>query len=469
MKTRREIIATSAKLMGGALAATSLPAHAQSVNVRYKATSPEGARNLAVLARAVRIMRGDDPAHPISREIKALGPTAGRHRFSWERQRELHDGPWFHHTTWRFFPWHRLQLAAFEAIVRHLTNTPSFALPYWDPREDQILPAVFFNQTSPLWMPNRRATPQTNFKQQLDQQLARGWLQMSYLSDAFPRFHGGPMDGALVPGTLDRNMHGAIHGMIGGMMSSPPTATLDPLFWLHHANIDRIWATWQQNHPVNAYYEARFLAEPIGAEMVHPTANIVQWRTREVLNTAAIGAGMAYRYDAIYELPGAPPPEPMPQNWRLIAPRQVSLPCERVAAPGAVGNLFRLQVPSDLRPVRNDSKRQDLYFEARISADAAAIVRAPFLKVSLLGPNNEVAWETLAPFVHVHDGQPIQIQFKLANPPEIEALLAADDGRLAIRLTQADISGAPIAGELDASVTAELRVVGAERETGAPQ
>ena len=23
----------------------------------------------------------------------------------------------------------------------------------------------------------------------------------------------------------------------------------DPLFWLHHANIDRVWAAWQKQHP----------------------------------------------------------------------------------------------------------------------------------------------------------------------------------------------------------------------------
>lgn len=23
----------------------------------------------------------------------------------------------------------------------------------------------------------------------------------------------------------------------------------DPMFWLHHANVDRIWAIWQQKNP----------------------------------------------------------------------------------------------------------------------------------------------------------------------------------------------------------------------------
>ena len=30
-------------------------------------------------------------------------------------------------------------------------------------------------------------------------------------------------------------------------MSDPDTAGLDPIFWLHHANIDRLWEVWREN------------------------------------------------------------------------------------------------------------------------------------------------------------------------------------------------------------------------------
>jgi tyrosinase len=30
-------------------------------------------------------------------------------------------------------------------------------------------------------------------------------------------------------------------------MSSIPTAPADPLFWMHHANIDRLWWKWQKS------------------------------------------------------------------------------------------------------------------------------------------------------------------------------------------------------------------------------
>jgi tyrosinase len=43
--------------------------------------------------------------------------------------------------------------------------------------------------------------------------------------------------------------HGSVHGRVGGDMCCVPTASYDPIFFLHHANVDRIWATWQLSHP----------------------------------------------------------------------------------------------------------------------------------------------------------------------------------------------------------------------------
>ena len=34
-----------------------------------------------------------------------------------------------------------------------------------------------------------------------------------------------------------------------GLMSDPDTAGLDPIFWLHHANIDRLWEVWRRTSP----------------------------------------------------------------------------------------------------------------------------------------------------------------------------------------------------------------------------
>jgi len=57
--------------------------------------------------------------------------------------------------------------------------------------------------------------------------------------------------------------HGSVHGRVGGNMGSVPYAGFDPIFWLHHANVDRLWAVWQASNsgplPPN---EANLTLEP---------------------------------------------------------------------------------------------------------------------------------------------------------------------------------------------------------------
>ncbi|OTB16984.1 hypothetical protein K445DRAFT_21175 [Daldinia sp. EC12] len=54
---------------------------------------------------------------------------------------------------------------------------------------------------------------------------------------------------------LEAGPHGAIHSAVAGDMM-PATSPNDPLFFLHHTQIDRLWTLWQQEDPearTNAY------------------------------------------------------------------------------------------------------------------------------------------------------------------------------------------------------------------------
>ena len=44
------------------------------------------------------------------------------------------------------------------------------------------------------------------------------------------------------------DIHGAVHVWVGGTMGRIDWAAYDPIFWAHHANIDRLWARWQLTH-----------------------------------------------------------------------------------------------------------------------------------------------------------------------------------------------------------------------------
>jgi tyrosinase len=62
--------------------------------------------------------------------------------------------------------------------------------------------------------------------------------------------HVGAVDAQGNPvGTM---MHGRVHNWVGGNMSSPSSPN-EPLFWMHHANLDRIWAEWQDLHGIRNF------------------------------------------------------------------------------------------------------------------------------------------------------------------------------------------------------------------------
>lgn len=51
--------------------------------------------------------------------------------------------------------------------------------------------------------------------------------------------------------------HDRIHGRVGGHMTAM-TSPNDPIFFLHHANVDRLWAKWQLNNPGDVNYPSTF-------------------------------------------------------------------------------------------------------------------------------------------------------------------------------------------------------------------
>ena len=71
-----------------------------------------------------------------------------------------------------------------------------------------------------------------------------------------PSFGGGrvgPAHFAGALGLLEASPHNVMHPTIGGaqsgqcaggLMTDPRCAARDPIFWLHHANIDRLWNRW---------------------------------------------------------------------------------------------------------------------------------------------------------------------------------------------------------------------------------
>ena len=48
---------------------------------------------------------------------------------------------------------------------------------------------------------------------------------------------------------LEVDPHNQGHVALGDPMANVPTAPADPIFWMHHGEVDRLWALWQIKNP----------------------------------------------------------------------------------------------------------------------------------------------------------------------------------------------------------------------------
>ncbi|HYO60824.1 MAG TPA: tyrosinase family protein [Actinomycetota bacterium] len=208
--------------------------------VRRGASTPDAAADLDVYAEGVRLMRErseQDQSDPIGWWYQSL--IHGNPGATGWQPGEPDDWSQCRHGSWFFLPWHRIYLMQFERIIQSLTGEADWGLPYWDytdPNEIQV-PPQFLDESSPLFDPDRTLRPRTV--------AAPTWQRQG----TFAAFGGRPQTApgdyhrGRFPGDVELNPHNVVHGFVGGDMAGFQSP-LDPLFWIHHCNIDRLWEEW---------------------------------------------------------------------------------------------------------------------------------------------------------------------------------------------------------------------------------
>ncbi|CAD6578783.1 MAG: hypothetical protein ASARMPRED_008848 [Alectoria sarmentosa] len=120
------------------------------------------------------------------------------------------------------------------------------------------------------------------------------------------------LDTAAIYNSLE-DVHNTMHTRLGGEvtggnghMSRIPYSAFDPVFWLHHTNIDRLFAIWQALHPDDSKHVERyvttqtnrggtFITKPNGEETIKtPLAPFGAsaenyWTSEEVKQTSSFG------------------------------------------------------------------------------------------------------------------------------------------------------------------------------------
>jgi len=206
-----------------------------------------------------------------------------------------------------FLPWHRLFVMAFENIIRGVVGEPNFTLPYWNylDANQRAIPAQFRQAGDPTWgaLFNANRNAAVNGGGAI---ASAGDLSPDVLSETTYSSLGADQGFCA---NLDLGLHGTVHVGVGNStdgMGLVPWAADDPIFWLHHCNIDRIWASWNALGNANPS-DAEFTSKPFA--FADPNGNQIVYTAGQVLSLQQAG----YGYDALIGANG----QPMAQTARL--------------------------------------------------------------------------------------------------------------------------------------------------------
>lgn len=232
------------------------------VLVQKSAWALSTSANLRIRHSALDLPATDDVFQQYALAVKKMHALPAADRRNWRRMAETH-ADFCQHGTTGFLPWHRHYITQFEKICGDLIGNPQFALPYWDwTKQAGKVPDAFFD------------IPELNVTFWNDNGVYNGigWGPVDTIGirvigkgtgvQSDPN-RGGAFTKENIDSILDETafgdfssrLEGEPHNsghVVVGIPSTGPVghigdglSPLDPLFWLHHCNVDRLWALWQ--------------------------------------------------------------------------------------------------------------------------------------------------------------------------------------------------------------------------------
>jgi tyrosinase len=272
------------------------------------------------------------------------------------------------HQNWYFLPWHRAYLLMYERVVRELTSFPDFALPYWDWTAQPQLPQAFTDATfngkpNPLFESSRTMGPGDSLApENVGQAVIDGILHESpFETFGTTRPNGqNSLDPSWIKnrsgiqGTLENNPHNSVHRDVGGIMRTARSSN-DPIFMMHHCNIDRIWWMWNSGGNQNSD-ESFWRDMPFKDNFLNPDGTFSSPKVSDLFTPETLG----YTYDLGF-VPGpvvsaAPLVTPLSAKFTTLfaAPRVADVKAPglatfvaEVTAPAAAGKVLEIPIKVD--------------------------------------------------------------------------------------------------------------------------
>jgi tyrosinase len=213
--SRRKFVAGSLST----LAAASLPGRAAfgqtTIHTRLEWNDFKLTPGYASFINAIRAMRAN---------------TNSADRNSWSYWVNIHVRNCPHGIAY-FLAWHRGYLHYFQETLRTISGDSTLTVPYWDYYLNPNMPAEFTDPSSgnPLYVADRVNTNVYSALSMVPFNRRYRYFQRG-LTDAFET-------------QVEPRPHGLFHNVVGGAMATK-SSPLDPIFWLHHSQIDRFWVAW---------------------------------------------------------------------------------------------------------------------------------------------------------------------------------------------------------------------------------
>lgn len=231
----------------------------------------------------------------------SFGNRGDRKLDRWYAQAESHQ--WYCvHRTWAFLPWHRCYLFYFEQHLRRIIRD-SFRLPYWDWTVDQEFPKELQNAEFMQTLGISRDNTNIAIAGDAGAYKTKEWWQAAFLEIGKGADYdsiGGDADSS---GTIESPYHNMVHVGVGGDMGRVPLAAKDPVFWLHHCNVDRLWSLWM-DQIINAGNPRLLFPSADVKTWLDMTFDNHYWNAQDKLaagtvKTSLFTEDMGYNYDTM--------------------------------------------------------------------------------------------------------------------------------------------------------------------------
>jgi hypothetical protein len=199
------------------------------------------------------------------------------------------------HGNVRFLTWHRMYLWYFERVLQQAAGDPALRLPFWDYVTDPTLPAAY---RDPTYVDENGQTVPNPLRVEARQPALNAGTSgllpgVASSASAMTQTTFGTFSSR-----LENTPHGAVHCSLvtgscpNGLMGAVPASALDPIFYAHHTNIDRLYQCWLQTDEPN-----RLPNDPTHLDVrysfIDGDGSVVERRVGDMLTVSGLGYSYA--------------------------------------------------------------------------------------------------------------------------------------------------------------------------------